>query len=477
MLYQWVKTLVGAALAANFSFPLITVLINRPLWEEPMAVLAGNMSLTCTLFGLCVMLIGVYDLADLQSVALCRSLEYCSMGFGVAFKAAQVCVAVDQYVAVMHPLQHYSIMVRSRPLLFAGTWFTCLVQLILGLAAHFIDLETFAERAVRLGGNSTYAGCRWETGLAYFSSLFIELEMVVFSIITASLLLHTGVVGHRIKIRLMREVRDLRQNNSNKTFFDNYRAFKRILAVLCGEGNHASHSRNGRPTIGASGGGWLSVEDFWLQLSLTVVLDIVAPILRIYSRWNPQPKLNGLVHMMRILCFIFEGWAYGLLNAKLRSAYRKIICGKSSPVERREVGGNTTAPGNREVLATVAVPELQSVTSGADGVGLSGQWSGLRCRYLLSVLWRRSPEREPVPSRVPRPNDPSSDPERCGWKLVKLLHDTTGTHHWSKLITDQWVRRVETNGLWFASQETLNGAAVQEGVWRRTPTPKDKFFA
>ena len=46
MLYVWMKTVVGALLAANFSIPLVTVLANRDLWDEPMAVLAGNMSLT-----------------------------------------------------------------------------------------------------------------------------------------------------------------------------------------------------------------------------------------------------------------------------------------------------------------------------------------------------------------------------------------------------------------------------------------------
>ena len=274
-------------------------------------------------------------MAGLQSVAQCRGLEYFSMGVGVAFKAAQTCAAVDQFVAVKHPLQHYSIMIRARPLLFAGTWLTCGVQLVLGLVAHFLHLQTFAERAESLGSNVTYTGCRWETGLAYFSTIFIEVEMVAFSLATASLLVYTGVVGYRMKRKLMRRDREVRRNDnsgedSNKAFLDNYRAFKKIMAVL----------------------------------SLTVTLDIVAPILRISSRWYPQPTLNGLVHMSRIFCFIFEGWAYGLLNAELRAAYRKTLCGRSNRVADPEVTRSAATHRSRqEAQPAVAVVELQSVNS------------------------------------------------------------------------------------------------------------------
>ncbi|KAF0309303.1 hypothetical protein FJT64_019552 [Amphibalanus amphitrite] len=265
MLYPWVKTLVGAALTANFSFPLITVLINRLLWEEPMAVLAGNMSLTCTLFGLCIMLIGLYDVASLQSVALCRFLQYSGFSVGTAFKAAQTCAAIDQFVAVTQPLLYYPVMMRALKWLFALTWVTWAVQLVFGLVAHFLDLETFAERAVRLGGNSTYTGCRWETALSNVYTVLAELQLVGFSVVTASLLIYTGVIGHTMKRRLIRRVQEIQQNGArpapreNAAFLENYRAFKSIVAVL----------------------------------TLTVTLDMVTPVLRILSRWYPQPTLNG----------------------------------------------------------------------------------------------------------------------------------------------------------------------------------------
>ena len=199
MVYAWVKTVVGVLLAVNFGVPLVTVVSNRHLWEEPMAVLAGNMSLTCTLFGIILVLIGIYDIIDFQNVLLCRCLQYCSMGVALAFKMAQVCAAVDQFVAVVHPLQHYTIMERALPWLFAATWLTWAAQVGFGLVAHMLDLETFSERVADEGNNSTFTGCRWETSMANVFTIVSEVELVMFSIATASLLVYTGIVGYRTK--------------------------------------------------------------------------------------------------------------------------------------------------------------------------------------------------------------------------------------------------------------------------------------
>ena len=70
-----------------------------------------------------------------------------------------------------------------------------------------------------------------------------------------------------------------------------------------------------------------------MVLSLTTVMDIITPIFRILSRWYPRPKLNGMLHHLRLIGFILEGWAYGLLNMKLRAAYRKMFCRRSRQVE------------------------------------------------------------------------------------------------------------------------------------------------
>ena len=334
MQYPWVKTVIGALMAANFCVPLATVVSNRHLWEEPMAVLAGNMSLTTTLFGIIHALVGIYGLADFQNVTLCRFLQYISFGVGIAFKPAQMGAAVDQFVAVTKPLQHYPIMMRALPWLFAATWITCAVQILFGTVAHLLDMETFSEHVGAQGNGTAFTGCRWETALENVYTIVVEVEMVTFSLVTASLLVYTGVVGHRRKARLMTEERQRRQdgirgNNDNQTFLDNYRAFKYIMTVL----------------------------------SLTVSLDIVAPILRISSRWYPRPKINGLLHQIRLFGFIFEGWAYGLLNAKLRAAYKKTFCRRSRRVENADFVQSQQPRRTAASTATAAAaPQLELVS-------------------------------------------------------------------------------------------------------------------
>ena len=337
MQYAWVKIVVGTLLAANFCVPLATVVSNRDLWEEPMAVLAGNMSLTCTLFGIVHALVGVYNMTDSQSVLMCRFMQYNSFAVAIAFKAAQVCAAVDQFVAVVFPLRHYHIMMQARPWLFAATWLTWALQVIFGFVAHILDMDTFSDHIVGQGNNSTFTGCRWETALANVYTIIGELELVLFSLATASLLVYTGVVGYRVKGRLTREARLQRQgdtdsNGDNQTFFNNYRAFKYIVMVL----------------------------------SLTTLTDIVTPILRIWSRWYPQPKLNGLMHQVRLLGFILEGWAYGLLNKKLRAASKKMFCRRSiregvcmqmQNLQRSQTIPKPSAAGN------AVTPDLLSVES------------------------------------------------------------------------------------------------------------------
>ena len=297
MAYIWVKTIVGALLAVNFAVPLYTVVSNRHLWDEPMAVLAGNMSLACAMDGLAIMLIGIYDLIKLDINGLCRSLQYLGFGFGIAFKAGQLCMAVDQYVAVFHALRHFPIMERARPWLFGATWLTWIMQIIFGIFANIFDLETFADSTIdSTNATLVFPECRWESALANVYTMVFEVQLVSFSLATAGLLIYTGVTGHRIKKKL---IRAQKQRNSmfgdddNQKFFDNFRAFKKIIAVL----------------------------------SLTVVMDIVAPINRFANRWYPMPQLAGFLHQVRLLAFIFEGWAYGLLNAKLRAAYKKTLCG------------------------------------------------------------------------------------------------------------------------------------------------------
>ena len=57
----------GLLLTANFGLPLYTVVSNPELWDEPMAVIAGNLSGTCLAMGLVRVLIEAYKLVQLNT--------------------------------------------------------------------------------------------------------------------------------------------------------------------------------------------------------------------------------------------------------------------------------------------------------------------------------------------------------------------------------------------------------------------------
>ena len=294
MAYVWTKTAVGSVMAANFAVPLFTILRNRHLWDDPMVMLAGNMSLVCSLSGLVIVLIGLYDVFQLKIDLLCRSMQYVGFSLGIEMKVAHVCMALDQFVAVTHPLRHFTLMMRARPWLFAGTWLTGAAHVMFGAAAIGMHLETFAEAQHGVDNDTRlFPECRWESSLANVYTIVLELESAMLSLLTAGLLLYTGIIGHRTSVSIRNDQRRLQDTAGDQAFFEKYSAFKRILLVL----------------------------------SLVVTLDIVSPVVRLVSRWYPMPRLNGFLHLVRVLGFIFEGWSYGLLNLKLRAAYKRTFCG------------------------------------------------------------------------------------------------------------------------------------------------------
>ena len=200
-------------------------------------------------------------------------------------------------MAVFYPLQHYSLMSRARRWLFLVTWLTWAVQPTCGIFAAIFQLQTRAD-SVHGSGNGTavYPECRWESSLANFYTVLVEVQIFSFSLATFGLFIYTFSVGRRMKVRLMREMREIERrgvmSQEDGKFFDNFNAFKKIVWVF----------------------------------SLTVTMDIITPILRFSNQWYPMPRLNGFLHQLRLLGFIFEGWAYGLLNTKLKSAYKKTLC-------------------------------------------------------------------------------------------------------------------------------------------------------
>ena len=89
-LFYWAEVVVGALLAANFALPLYSVVSNQELWDEPMAVLAGNLSGICFVVGVTSILVGPYDLTRLNMDSVCALLFYNSGSLFIASKVAHV---------------------------------------------------------------------------------------------------------------------------------------------------------------------------------------------------------------------------------------------------------------------------------------------------------------------------------------------------------------------------------------------------
>lgn len=297
--YAAVKLSVGSLIAVNYSLPLFVVFFTQNLHDEPMAILAGNLALACFLFGVGLVFIAFYDLVGIRFRFICSFFQYSGGGFFVAFKVAQHAVAIDQFVAIVFPLRYNELMNRWLKKLVIITWLAWLWNLVSGEIDAWRGAKTFAEASAVDGTkNKSFRGCRWETTYSVGLHFFGEIQMLMFSMATASLFIYTAYIGQKTKNRLMRLHLHVGGtiSNKNKHFLDNYRAFKKICFVI----------------------------------SLTVLLDIVGPVLRIASNWYPLPTINGFVHQLRLIGLIMEGWVYGLLNKKMKAAYKKVLCCKQT---------------------------------------------------------------------------------------------------------------------------------------------------
>ena len=318
--FYWAKVVVGALLATNFALPLYTVVSNQNLWDEPMAVLAGSLSCTCMMLGISSILVGIYDLTQLNIDSVCALLLYNSASLFIASKAAHVCMAIDQFMAIIRPLHYYQTMMPAR------LWFTGIIcaawvaNFTTGILAIIFDLETFAEVTIEDSNvTQVYYGCRGESALADKVVIAEEVQILTLSLATAGLLVYTGVVGYRTAARLTQERRNRAHDLGHQRFLNNYRAFKKIVIVL----------------------------------SLTVTLDIVGPTVRVATRWYPMPRLVGFLMRLRFLAIIVEGWVYGLSNVKLRAAYRRTLCGRSNRVETVSGGANEAATRGQRLIFSI----------------------------------------------------------------------------------------------------------------------------
>ena len=131
MLFVWSKVLVGALLMLNFSIPLLAIGRDPRLHDDPMPLLVFNLVLANFSFGAVLSLIGALDVVFSEGAPLsvCVSLQYIALGTALTIKAATLCLAVDQFIAVIHSLHYDNIMKVQlrRMLLFIWSWIPIVV--------------------------------------------------------------------------------------------------------------------------------------------------------------------------------------------------------------------------------------------------------------------------------------------------------------------------------------------------------------
>ena len=354
MLLDWTRTLVGVVVTACFAVPVYTAVSDRQLHEVPMAVLAGNLSVSGLLIGAVLLASGVYNLAQLQSRNACVIMQSTLLGSGVTFKFAHLCLAIDQFVAVVFPLRHHRRMARDVfwLLLATGIIWICIVSILLSTA--WLDLETVGEKAYSsVNGTDEYAGCIWSDVLTNVGLHVLEGMLLTSSLITLILLIATGVIGSRAKAQLQRmlpqQPPDESTDHGRQRFLAVFSKFKITCAVL----------------------------------SLTYVFDLFVALL---IRFNEPMKPANFIDQLRSIGFFIEGLAYGLLNTQMRAAYMKMsgvnmllvmwssqnaVQHQDRDVAAQHQGGNTAAacPHQNE---PVRRPDLE-MTARAPDLGMSAQ--------------------------------------------------------------------------------------------------------
>ena len=288
MFLVWFRAIVGFLLMLNFSLPLAVLLEDFSVPEEPMLFLILNLTLACYLLGSSVFMTGVVDV--IYSVAaplpLCASLLYVIVGATITGKTAYLLLALDQYIAIVHPLHHQTIMNTWKNRMVTISWCFLPIMCTFGFVAYQLDLETSAEFSLRTFGVHANDECR----LAKISEavlLTMEMGVLLLSSSSAALYIYTAIQG------MKQERRNAQRGEVDETsfFFLRFKSFKRIVKIiLC-----------------------------------LLVIDMVGSVLRISSRWYQQQTVLQAVHLFRLQSIIIEGWTYGLRYPDFHSAFRRFF--------------------------------------------------------------------------------------------------------------------------------------------------------
>ncbi|KAF0294295.1 hypothetical protein FJT64_008053 [Amphibalanus amphitrite] len=258
-------------------------------------------------FGTSVFLVGMADLLYAEGVprAVCAGGIYYSLTTVVGLKVAALSLAVDQFIGVVHSLRYYAIMDVWKWRMVFLTWFCMAVMVLFYLVCYLLDLESSDEYFLRLFGIQPTNECRSHQ-MAHIANVVLEVVLLVTSLSSAVLFIHTAIQG----VKQERRIASRNTVDKSSRFFVRFKSFKRIVKVL-----------------------------------LTVLaLDIFGMVFRIIRSWHPQMSATQLVHLIRMLCLILEGWTYGLSSPAVRAAFRSFFGWRKRQTPVTRVGSGNLQP-------------------------------------------------------------------------------------------------------------------------------------
>ena len=299
----WVTVLVGAAVTTSFAIPLLILGRQRALWRDTVVTLILSTTLAGCVFGLLFVVTSTTVVVTKGAVPLQFCVTAFSLGIGtvVTFKLAAVCLAVEQYIAVVFCLKHRAIISRWRPVMVAATWGGGVLIAVISITGDALGLETVSEfdRRVFGAGAQHFAPaplCSWGS-LSNAVLIFIDIVIFMLSVISCSLLIHTGLRGVAVERRLNQIAAAAAADADNHVstapedigcFHIRYKGYKRIVKVLM----------------------------------TLVAVDLLGTGARIVSRWLlPSPLLAFLLHL-RVIGFIVDCWTHGLSYPATRDTIR-----------------------------------------------------------------------------------------------------------------------------------------------------------
>ncbi|KAF0288509.1 hypothetical protein FJT64_013117 [Amphibalanus amphitrite] len=328
-------TFTALMLLASFVLLLAVARKYRQCKESPIPLVL-NLSFIGFVLGLLLMTASVWDWVSPGSLLTspCLWMLYIIMGVLNAFKAATLCLAVDQFSAVASPLRHRDRMARWLPGMVAATWAAPLSSGLAAAALHqALQPETVQQYNRRVFGlQHEAAECRWERA-AHLFIVAEEVWLLALSLASGSLFVFTAVVGLRRQRRINRAAVP-GDAELNQVAVRHFKSFKRIIKVL----------------------------------ALVTLLDVVGAALRIVSRWHQLPEAFHYMYVVRIPGLVIECWTYGLSHSGLRAAVVDFFGRMRSAVEPlpttecvRAVGGHTVpCRGESEPPEPEPEPEARS---------------------------------------------------------------------------------------------------------------------